>query len=181
MNVVDSLSPFRNQPLARWSPHVPHSANIFELFPLYHLEPPLDLKWPSPALSRGLPGISSTLLSHKLPSSFLKVSFPLQPPLGAAVFSPVMWKHKDVREMLWASQFIFLLSRLFLLLVLSSLRFSVADSSLATLCFFFFLWPSCRFVQVFASWLVFTFIIYAMSRAPKPPWSLQYQCSWILP
>lgn len=174
MNGVDSLSPFQ-KPASRLccSPHLLRSANIFEPFPPYRLEPPLDLTWPSPALSQCLPGISSALWSHRLPSSFLKLSFPLQLPLGAAVFSLQfhMWKRKDVREMLRASQFIFLLSRLFLFLVLSNLRFSVADSSLATL-FYFFLGASYRFVEVFASWLIFPFIIYAISRAPTPPWSL---------
>lgn len=70
--------------------------------------------------------------------------------------------------MLRASQFIFLLSRLFLFLVLSNLCFSVANSSLATV-FYFFPGSLCRFVEVFASWLIFPFIIYAISRAPKPP------------
>lgn len=132
MNLVDSLSPFW-KPASHFccSPHLPHSANIFERSPSYHLEPPLDLKCPSPASSQCPPEDFQRSLSHRLPGS---LSFPLQPPLGAAVFSLQFrtWKHEDVREMLWASQFVFLLSRLFFL---SSLRFSVADSSLDNLCF----------------------------------------------
>lgn len=82
----------------------------------------------------GFPALSGATDS---PSSFLKLSFPLQLHLEALCFSVQPLRHGMSGDVTSISQFIFLLSRLFVSCFVQPLLFCEYNSSLATVFYFF--------------------------------------------